>query len=62
MDKDNKHEDKIREGTDDYSINRDPKEEEKRKSYPKLNEKDQRLKDQPEFIDPEPNTKSQDDE
>jgi hypothetical protein len=59
---DNKDHDKIKEGTGDNSINRDPKEDEKRKSYPKLNEKDQQFKDQPEFIDPEPNKKALNDE
>jgi hypothetical protein len=62
MDKDKKTDDQIKEGTGDNAINRDPKEEEKRKSYPKLNEKDQQLKDQPEFIDKEPNKKPLNDE
>jgi hypothetical protein len=56
-DKNNKNqENKIREGTDDYAINNDPRGTD-RESYPKLKKQDQRYKDQPEFIDNEPNRK-----
>ena len=46
----------IREGTEEYSINKDAGNTD-RKSYPKLKKQDQRYKDQPEFIDNEPNKK-----
>jgi hypothetical protein len=54
-------ENKIREGTEDYSINRDPKSTD-RESYPKLKKQDQRYKDQPEFIEKDPNRKEENSE
>jgi hypothetical protein len=51
-------ENKIREGTEDYSINKDPKGTD-RESYPKLKKQDQQYKDQPEFIDNDPNKKDE---
>jgi len=55
--KDKKNDNKIREGSDD-SIHREVKES-NRQSYPKPDEKDTQYKDQPEFIDNEPNRKDE---
>ncbi len=51
-------ENKVREGTEDYSINSDPKGTD-RESYPKLKKQDQRYKDQSEFIEKDPNRKEE---
>jgi len=56
--KDKKTDNKIREGSaDEYSINQETKATDER-SYPKPSEKDMQHKDQPEFIDNEPNRKN----
>lgn len=52
--KNNRDENKIREGTEDYSIHQERKDTDQQ-SYPKLSTKDQRYKDQPEFLDNNPN-------
>jgi hypothetical protein len=56
--KDKQPDNKIREGSGDDRIHREVKETD-RKSYPKPSEKDTQYKDQPEFIDNEPNRKNE---
>jgi len=57
--KDKKTDNKIREGSaDEYSINQEKKATDER-SYPKPSDKDTQYKDQPEFIDNEPNRKNE---
>lgn len=56
--KDKRPDNKIREGSGDDSIHSETKQTDRR-SYPKPSEKDTQYKDQPEFIDNEPNRKNE---